>query len=94
MNSGIDTGCRIYTKEFENLSFLEPLKKLSKNDQYRYLLKYYCTALRALTFIEVVKNNKDLYSLNCLEHEINTGKQYFYMHQILKDKVLEKMINK
>lgn len=94
MNSGIDTGCRIHTKEFSNLLFLEPLKSLSRNDQYRYLLKYYCSLLRALTFLEVVKTNRDLYYLECFEPDSGTGNQYFGMHQILKDKVLEKMISK
>ncbi|MCB1179709.1 MAG: hypothetical protein KDK36_19180 [Leptospiraceae bacterium] len=101
MNEGIDTGDVFITKEFLlpviPRTLVESLK-ITDEDIYEYLLKYYDPILRAETLIELLENLKikdndiNLSRLPSYNQDIIAGETYFFMHRIIREKVIEKIL--
>lgn len=97
MNPGIDTGDIIYRKEYEFEYSENKYGKYSNNDIYRALLDFYDPALRVFTLIELIKEkcllneSIKLDHLESIEQNPENGRTYFFMHEFLRNYVIDNL---
>lgn len=100
MNTGIDTGDMIHTQEFDldlkvtELNFEDDLV-------YRAILQFYDPCLRMSAFIQLLKNLEsgdnqkleafDMGKIGFVKQDPNAGRTYFFMHDVLKSYVINKL---
>lgn len=89
MDSGIDTGSVIQTKEYEPIL---PKSCLSQEDDiYEAILKYYEPHFRAKLLIEVLQQNEEnLHNIESIPQAKESGGEFFSMHKRLRDQVIQK----
>ncbi|RUO78403.1 formyltransferase family protein [Pseudidiomarina taiwanensis] len=100
MNEGIDTGDILFTKEFSVPSLKLKRNTLNSSQIKNLILTYYDPCLRIMTLIEMLStismqgsiNSNKLSSLPSIKQDNNQGRMYFFMHELLIDKVIEKLI--
>lgn len=107
-NTGIDTGEVIHEVSFEpprfNDVFIDHLDTInrSKGDMleiiYRSILNYYDPAMRAITLSGVLEklsnSNKGIDTLAVRKQSYGEGRNYHFMHQTLRNKLIELMIER
>jgi hypothetical protein len=93
MNSGIDTGEIIYTREYVNeLSNLKmDIDYYGYFNIYRALLDFYDPILRAQTLIGMIENNNysDLGSIPATIQNPKEGRMFYLMHPKIREKAIE-----
>jgi hypothetical protein len=101
MNAGIDTGGILHQKEFDVSLTNVNCRRLSTDVIYRTLLQFYDPCLRALTLLDLIKEQAnvsanedavDLSSLSYVEQEPSEGRTYFFMHEVLREFVIQELI--
>lgn len=101
MNEGIDTGDVLYTQEAD-VELKELCLQEFKNEEiYFSILNYYDPALRIKMFINLLDNEYkklanagkrvDLMSLDYQQQDESEGRMYFFMHENLRNFVIDKL---
>ena len=83
----LDEGHLISTEEFEGLHFQKP-KSADTQTLYRLIYSFYNPAIRALCLRHVLEKFGTLKDLPTTEQEISKGITFHFMHDLLKQKVL------
>ena len=101
MNEGIDTGDVLYTQEVDVELKELCLQEVKNEEIYLSILKYYDPALRIKMFIDLLDNEYkklanagkrvDLMNLDCQRQDESDGRMYFFMHENLRNFVIDKL---
>jgi len=88
----------LYKKEFDISSFDSLILKYTPNEIYRALLDYYDPVLRAITLLELIReseiNRDNLHKLPFNIQDPDEGRTYFYMHPVLRNALIQLIIEK
>ncbi len=95
MNSGIDTGDIIKTKEYQSPK-IEIGEEFPSSMVYSTLLSFCDSHYRAMLFVDVLDKhiNKDLNSIKALKQNKHSGRVFFTMHPKMISSVITKYFRK
>ncbi len=86
MDSGIDTGNLLGTKEFDPPSFKFSSKTIDYDTLYAALLLAYDPHLRANLLVDVLKHQESVgFSFDLIKEQPRSGRTFFKMHRKLRD---------
>lgn len=95
MNSGIDTGEILMTREFECPEFDILSTDRSYNALYQAILMFYDPILRTQLLIDVIQkyeNNPTMSDLPRVFQDQDEGRTYFTMHTRLRNRVIDQLL--